>query len=101
VGKKNKDDIDEMAETLLTDITSDRDRLSKFFDSLLRCEDVTIMAEAVARIADSLTKQNMLRVAAIKAKIKKQQTNEDDDDSILDEIGRPFQNEAEEGDGSN
>lgn len=95
MAKTDDDDIEQEADELLEDIQNDRTRLSDFFDRVLQIEDTTIVAEAVARIADSLTKQNTLRINALKTLIKKRNVTDDDEDGVFDEIGRPFSAEEE------
>lgn len=97
--KKNQDETD-IAQQLIEDLDSDRERLSKFFDKLLIAAegDPHVLAEPVARIADSLTKQSALRVATLKIKTKAAaETNDNKDADTYQNIGRPFADEEEDG----
>lgn len=97
--KKSDDQIETLLEELREDISSDRRRLSGVLDKLIKaCEaDPTLsiaVAETVAKLGDSLTKQNHLRVDAIKALARRNNRPRDEDENAdpFDEIGIPFDN---------
>lgn len=98
MGKKDDEkQIGELVEDLLDDVATDRDRLSDFLDKLLTGgHDAPFIAEYVAKIAAELGRQNSVRVATIKALGKSLPSEDDDDDSISDEIGRPFGEDVDE-----
>lgn len=100
--KKTDDPIEGLLEELRTDISHDRDRLSGVLDKLIRAagEDpdrIIVVAETVAKIGDSLTKQNHLRVDALKALAKRNLRPDDDDDlDPFSDIGGPFDSRGRE-----
>lgn len=97
MGKKDEQDkLGELVEELINDVATDRDRLSDFLDDLLKSADPTLIAEHVAKIAAELTRQNQVKVATIKA-LGKNLPQDDDDDDLSEEIGRPFLEEVDEG----
>lgn len=94
--KKTEDPIEELLEELREDISTDRERLSGVLDKLIKAagEDpdrIVAVAETVAKIGDSLTKQNHLRVDALKALAKRNLRPEQDDDADpFSDIGHAF-----------
>jgi hypothetical protein len=98
-----KKEADDLADELLKNIDEDRERLSKFFDLLLSVDaDTHMIAEQVAKLAEALTRQNSLRIEAIKAKLKSRGDDSAmDDEETFDGIGSPFAREEEEEEGSN
>lgn len=95
-GKKPEDPIDGLLTSLKNDIESDRKKLSEVLDKLIEFgktdqHNMVAVAETVAKIGDSLTKQNHLRVDAIKA-LARRNFREDDkpEDDAFDDIGSPF-----------
>lgn len=99
MAKKNDDTDDGIVEGLLNDIANDRNRLSKYFDTLLQQAGSDIIcADQVAKVAEALTRQNHLRIDVIKAKIKSHAAGADDRDTeTFDDIGKPFAPIEEEG----
>lgn len=98
MGKKDDDNLAELVEELISDVAEDRDRLVEFLDKMLSAGyPPGEIAEYVAKIAAELTRQNQVKVATIKALGKNLTAPDDDDDDIHDEIGRPFQEDVDEG----
>ncbi len=99
MGKKNDEDkLGELVAELIADVGSDRERLSDFLDRILAMDGTD--PEHVAKIAAELTRQNHVKVATIKALGKNLLTDDgaDDNDDIVEEIGRPFpEEELDEG----
>ena len=94
MGKKNENDkLGELVEELISNVDNDRERLSDFLDRILSMEGVD--PEHVAKIAAELTRQNHVKVATIKALGKNITSNDgpEDNDDIIEEIGRPFADE--------
>lgn len=101
MGKKSeKDLLAEKVAKVLADAGDDRDRISKFLDDLINSvsgTEVIGIAEYVSKIADALTRQNQLRVAALKVEQKAgAAVSDDDSDDIAGEIGLPFEQELDE-----
>ncbi len=102
MGKKQSEE-DKLADTvdeLLEAVGDDRKRLSDFFDLLLSeyKDQPGGIAEHVSKIADSLTKQNQVRVAVLKSITKNsdpQAEEDEENDEIAKAIGRPFDAEPE------
>lgn len=95
------DKLDEVLETTLDNIQRDRDRLTEFLDTLLQAikgdgdgDKTIISADSVAKIADSLMKNNQLRVnvAGIIAKRAPagKTPEEAEEDEIRQRIDKPF-----------
>lgn len=101
MGKKNDDNVlADLVEELISDVGEDRGRLTNFLDKLLseHADQPAGIAEYVAKLAAELTRQNQVKVATIKALGKNIAAGDDDDDSdIVDEIGRPFLEDIDEG----
>lgn len=95
MGKK-QDDLGKLVDDFIADSADDRTRLSEFFDRLLATDhDAAGIAEYVAKLADALTKQQVLKVHAMKVLQKEmiaaQATDESEDlDDISNEIGDVF-----------
>lgn len=92
--KKSADEVDATADELISDIETDRKKLSSFFDKLLAFEDAPMLAEQVAKIADALTKQNHLRADVLKTRIKNGKGAQQDDP--IADFGQPFKFEENE-----
>lgn len=93
--KKTDDPIDKLLDDLSSDIKADRDRLSGVLDALITFgkqdpDRMIAIAETVAKIGDSLTKQNHLRVDAIKAISRRSPKGDDERSSPFDDIGNAF-----------
>lgn len=101
MGKKNEGDrLADLVEELLENVEDDRSRLSDFLDRLIETgESPVLIAEYVAKIAAELTRQNHVKVATVKALGKNIVSNgsDEEDDDIANAIGRPFEDEIEEG----
>lgn len=96
-GKKPEDPIEKLLRDLSSDIESDRQKLGGVLDKLIEYgktdpDRMVVVAETVAKIGDSLTKQNHLRVDAIKALSRRnlREEKDDSDDDPFDDIGTPF-----------
>lgn len=96
-GKKpSADPIETLLNSLKADIEEDRKKLSDVMDDLIKIGKVdpdrmVAVAETVAKIGDSLTKQNHLRVDAIKALARRNLRDEEkQDDDPFDDIGSAF-----------
>lgn len=92
-------------ESLLKDVGDDRDTLREFLQELISNytgEQAVGIAEYVAKIADSLTRQNQVKAAALKTLLKEEPDDSDDElDQLHETIGKPFDDDDELGDGSN
>lgn len=104
---KKSDDLRKLVDDLIVDAAEDRTRLSEFLDKLLEKhgEEPGGVAEYVSKLADSLTKQMVLKVHAMKVLQKEivaaQATDDSDDlDDISNEIGDVFGGEKQD-EGSN
>lgn len=88
--------VDQMVRDLSADIKSDREKLTKVLDRLVKVIDgnegleAIAVAESVAKLGDSLTKQNHLRVEALKILAKRKPKEEDPDADAFDDIGSAF-----------
>lgn len=97
-GKKPESDdpIEQLLNSLKRDIEDDRAKLSGVLDKLIQfgkddADRMVAVAETVAKIGDSLTKQNHLRVDAIKALSRRNMRPENDrEDDPFDDIGSAF-----------
>jgi hypothetical protein len=94
--EKKSDPVENLLQDLKTDIESDRKKLTEVLDDLIKYgktdpDRMVVVAETVAKIGDSLTKQNHLRVDAIKA-LARRNLREDDkgDDDPFNDIGSAF-----------
>lgn len=101
-----KDDVAELAnavEDLLADIGEDRARLNGFLDKLLHeyedSENIAGIAEYVAKLVDSGTKQLQVRAVLVKTLVKRVDGTDDtsEEDELADAIGMPFTEETEDG----
>lgn len=99
--KKISGEIETLKAQLISNLKKDRDNLSNYVTVLLEkttdAEDpyaFIAAAEPLAKLSDSLTKQNSLLLAALNSVIKREKGEAPDDDDIdlNDEIGRPFIN---------
>lgn len=93
------DEVVELVEELVCDLASDRERLSGFLDRIIAFDDPHMIAEAVAKLSDALTRQTHLRIGVIKARLKAKPSDKDGKRAaeVFDEIGRPFQEDGEGG----
>lgn len=109
------DDNDPLAEKLndiVKSIEHDRSRLSDYLDTLISTvktisseEDskmiVVSSADSVAKIGDSLMKNNQLRAAVVKSIVERKAEDEKEDDvdsnKVAKAIGNPFMKVADDG----
>ena len=92
------DQVDKMVRDLSQAIDNDRQKLTKVLDKLVTYADghegveAIAVAESVAKLADSLTKQNHLKVEALKILAKKRSSSEGErDEDPFDDIGGAFE----------
>lgn len=104
-------DNEQLLAALKKKIEEDRQRLSGFLTKLISSVDavddpltVISAADSVAKIGDTLTRQNHLTIEALKVLSKKDPKGKTEDD-IFSEVGRPFSleddDDASDKDGSN
>lgn len=97
--KSKNDDLHETVKKLIDDVSEDREMLVDFTKDLINNftgEQAVGIAEYVSKLADALTRQNQVRVAALKAAEKVlNQESDDDANSIHDSIGLPFEDHEE------
>lgn len=95
MAKKNKK-IDDAVDELISDVNIDRELLLDFTKSLIseyKGESAVAIAENVAKLFDSMTRQNHVRAAALKSMSKIDTEEKDDLDGISASIGMPFQSD--------
>ena len=103
--KKPEGDLRVVIDKLIDEVGDDRDRLIKFLDGLIQNYDgegAPAIAEYVAKIADAMTRQHQVKVAAIKSIAKTAEIDDDDSqfDDLHEQIGLPFK-KTEVDDGGN
>ncbi len=91
--------VEDILERIDGSIRHDRERLSEILDKLISvaaddADRTLAVAEAVAKIADAMTKQNHLRIESAKI-VAKRSGKKDDGQDAFDDIGRPFEVEHE------
>ena len=98
--KKANDDVEleKLVEELTADVNEDREVIVSFLKDMIANYDkdqYVGIAEYVAKLADALTRQNQVRVAAAKTLGKKGPADESkpDMDEIHEEVGLPFEDE--------
>lgn len=93
--KRTDDPAEDLLNELRTDIGEDRRRLSDVLDKLIKAagddpDRIIAVAETVAKVGDALTKQNALRVSALKALAKMNLRDLDDEEDPFSDIGAAF-----------
>ncbi len=106
--KKTDDPVEKIVDDLQVKLDEDRSRVSKYLTNLISSVNqvndplTTIAAaDAVAKLSDALTRQNNLRVESVKSLVRRGAKRPTDAEGVFDEIGRPFDDEADQKDGSN
>ena len=100
MGKKDDSELARIVRELTDDVNADRDRLTEFVDGLIsdyQGERAAGIAEYVAKLSEALTRQNQVKVAALKALVKAASSEDDDDDDFSHEIGPAFESDVDEG----